>query len=133
MNFKTTLASLAAVFLLASCEDLFEEGNLQPDGSKPSLTINNPTNNQTITGTQSLQVYVTVVDKDEVEKINFSIMGQSGEKALLSFNKAPHKTVVEYDTLLSLPNMTPGTYTLKVTAQDKRTNLVEKEVGFTVK
>ncbi|MCJ8167500.1 Ig-like domain-containing protein [Pontibacter sp. E15-1] len=133
MKFKTAFAAMAAICLLSSCEDLFEEGNLQPDGSKPSLTINNPTVNQNITTSQGLKVYVTVVDKDEVENINFSVSGVQGEKALLDFTVAPHKTVVEFDTLVALDNITPGSYTLKISAKDKRTNLIEKEVAFNVK
>lgn len=127
------LASMAAVGLLTACEDLFEGGSLQPDGSKPSLTINNPTNNQTLTASQGLQVYVTIVDKDAVENIDFSVVSAGGESPLVAFSTAPLKTVVEYDTLVSLNGIVPGNYTLKISAKDKRTNLSRKEVPFTVK
>lgn len=127
------LAAMAAVCSLTACEDLFEDGSLQPDGSKPSLTVNNPTKNQTITSTTGLQVYVTVVDKDQVESINVSVLSAGGESPVIDFNEAPHKTVVEYDTLLALSGIAPGTYTLKISATDKRTNLTETQVPFTVK
>lgn len=127
------LASMAAVCLLTACEDLFEDGSMQPDGSMPSLTINNPTKNQTIATTQGLQVYITVVDKDQVENINFSVLSPGAESAFVDFDMMPHKTVVEFDTLMSLEGIVPGTYTLKISAQDKRTNLSVKEIPFTVK
>ncbi|GAA4438342.1 hypothetical protein GCM10023188_33650 [Pontibacter saemangeumensis] len=126
------LASIAAVCLLTACEDLFEDGSMQPDGSSPSLTIKNPTQNQTITPTQGLQVYITVVDKDEVDNINFSVQSPGAESPLVDFDMMPHKTVVEFDTLMSLEGIVPGSYTLKITAKDKRTNLSEKEISFTV-
>ena len=127
------LAAMAAVCVLTGCEDLFEEDDMKPDGSSPSLTINNPTKNQTITSTQGLQVYITVVDKDEVDNINFSVSSPGAESAFVDFDMMPHKTVVEFDTLMSLDGIVPGTYTLKITAKDKRTNLSAKEIPFTVK
>ncbi len=133
MKIKPMLAAVAAVCLLTSCEDLFEDGSLQPDGSLPSLTINNPTKNQTITSVQGLPVYITVVDKDKVENINFSVLSPGAESPVVDFNVMPHKTVVEFDTLMALEGVAPGTYTLKITAQDKRTNLSVKQTSFTVK
>lgn len=133
MKFKTMLASMAAVCLFTACEDLFEDGSLQPDGSMPSLKINNPSLNQTITPSQGLPVYITVVDKDQVESINLSVSSPGAESPLVDFNMAPLKTVVEFDTLVSMSGAVPGTYTLKITAKDKRTNLSVKEISFTVK
>ncbi|WP_162051877.1 Ig-like domain-containing protein [Pontibacter pamirensis] len=132
MKLKTMLASMAAVCMLTACEDLFEDGSLQPDGSVPSLKVNSPTRNPTVTAAQGLQVYVTVVDKDKVDKIDFKVLGASGEKALIDFSKKSNKTVVEFDTLVSLKGIVPGDYTLKISAKDKRTNLSEEEVTFTV-
>jgi hypothetical protein len=133
MKFKTMLASMAAICMLTACEDLFEDGSLQPDGSKPSLTVKNPTKNQTITNTQALKVHATIVDKDKIENINLSVLANGSDSVLLDFNVAPDKTVVEYDTLVSLNGVVPGTYTLKISATDKRTNLAVSEVQFTVK
>jgi predicted secreted protein len=127
------LASMAAVCLLTSCEDVFEDGNMKPDGSKPSLTINNPTRNQTITNTQPLRVDITVVDKDEVNSLDFTVIGENGDRTILNFKTTPYKTVVEFDTLVSLNEIVPGSYTLKITAEDNRTNVSEQEVKFTVK
>lgn len=132
MKLKTMLASLAAVCMLTACEDLFEDGSLEPDGSVPSLTVNSPTRNPTVTAAQGLQVYVTVVDKDKVDKIDFQVLGANGEKALIDFSKESNKTVVEFDTLVSLKGIVPGDYTLKISAKDMRTNLSEEEVTFTV-
>lgn len=133
MKFKTMLASMAAICLLTACEDLFEDGSLQPDGSKPSLTIKNPTKNQTITTSQALPVHATIVDKDKVERISVSVLANEDNSVLLDFSVAPNKTVVEYDTLVSLSGIVPGAYTLKISATDKRTNLAVNEVQFTVK
>ena len=124
---------MAAVCLLTACEDVFEDDSLQPDGSVPSVKVNSPTKNPTVTAAQGLQVYVTVVDKDKVDKLDFQVLGTMGEKPLINFSKKPNKAVVEFDTLLSLKGVVPGTYTLKISAKDMRTNSSEEEVKFTVK
>ena len=130
---KTILASLGAMLILTSCEDLFEDGSLKPDGSNPSLTINNPSNNQTLSVSQGLRINITAVDKDNVKDIRFTVSGGTGEAPLLVFNKALDKRVVEFDTLVALDNATPGTYTLAIDATDNRTNRTLKEVKVTVK
>ncbi|MFD2999623.1 hypothetical protein ACFS7Z_04560 [Pontibacter toksunensis] len=132
MKLRSMLASMAALCLLTACEDVFEDNSLEPDGSVPSVKVNSPTKNPTVTASQGLQVYVTVVDKDKVDKLDFQVLGASGEKPLIDFSKKPNKSVVEFDTLVSLQGIVPGTYTLKISAKDMRTNLSEKEVQFTV-
>lgn len=127
------LASLAAVAMLTACEDLFEDGSLQPDGSKPSLTVNNPSSNQTISASQGLRVNITAVDKDEVKDIDFVVKGVTAEKSLINFKKFPQKKVVEFDTTLVINGIAPGDYTLVVSATDNRTNLSQQEVKFKVK
>ena len=127
------LASLVAVGALTACEDLFEDGSMQPDGSKPSLTINNPSNNQSISTSQGLRMSVTVVDKDQVKDLEFTVKGVNAESTLLTFRKTPERSVVEFDTTVAINGVTPGEYKLLVSATDKRTNLASKEVNFTVK
>ncbi len=126
---------MAAVSSLAltSCEDLFENGSLQPDGSKPSITVNNPSNNQTVTATNGLRVNITAVDKDQFKGIDFVVKAGAGEKPLVNFTKFADKAVLEFDTLLTSSNFMPGSYTLIVTATDKRTNVTVQEVKFNVK
>lgn len=133
MNLKTMLASVLAVSMLTSCEDLFEDGSMQPDGSKPSLTINNPSNNQSVSTTQGLRVNVTVVDKDLVKDLEFTVIGDNAETALVKFKKFPERNVVEFDTTIMINGVSPGEYKLKVDATDKRTNLEHQEIKFTVK
>lgn len=120
-----------AVAALTGCEDLFEDGSMQPDGSKPSLTINNPTNNQSVNQTQGLRIYVTAVDKDAVKNMEFKVIG--AETNFISFNKASEKNVIEFDTLVSTTNLAPGTYQLHVKATDGRTNVSEQQVNFTIR
>ena len=133
MNLKTMLASVLAVSMLTACEDLFEDGSMQPDGSKPSLTINNPSNNQSVSTTQGLRVNVTVVDKDLVKDLEFTVVGDNAETALVKFKKFPERNVVEFDTTILINGVSPGEYKLKVDATDKRTNLEHQEIKFTVK
>ncbi len=121
---------MLAIVALTSCEDLFEDGDMQPDGSKPSLTINNPTNNQSVNQTQDLRIHVTAVDKDAV-KVEFAVKG--AETSLITFNKVSEKNVVDFDTLISMENIAPGTYQLYVRATDGRTNVSEQQVNFIVK
>ena len=131
MKLKTMLAAMLAIVALTSCEDLFEEGDMQPDGSKPSLTINKPTNNQAVSQTQGLRLHVTAVDKDIVKSVEFNVNG--AETTLLSFKKLSEKNVVDFDTLVSVQNLAPGTYQLKVRATDGRTNVSEQEVNLVIK
>lgn len=119
--------------MLTACEDLFEDGSLQPDGSKPSLTINNPSSNQSISTTQGLRLSVTVVDKDLVKDLEFTVKGVNAETALVTFKKFPERNVVEFDTTIAISGITAGEYNLQVAATDKRTNLERKEIKFTVK
>ncbi|MBC5994421.1 hypothetical protein H8S84_16350 [Pontibacter sp. SD6] len=119
--------------MLTACEDLFEDGSMQPDGSKPSLTINNPTNNQAVTASQGLRLNVTVVDKDLVKDLTFTLKGANAETALVKFKKSPEKNVVEFDTTIAINGISPGEYKLQVAATDKRTNLEQQEIKFTIK
>ncbi len=127
------LVSVVAVSMLTACEDLFEDGSLQPDGSKPSLTINNPSNNQTINTSQGLRLSVTAVDKDLVKDIEFTVSGLNSETVLFKFKKFPERNVIDFDTTVAISGITPGVYKLQVSATDKRTNLEQQEVKFTVK
>ncbi len=131
MNLKTILAAALAVVALTGCEDLLEEDNMQPDGSKPSLTINNPTGNQSVNQEQGLRVFVTAVDKDAVKKLDFKINGN--ETTFISFSRTPDRNVIELDTLVSTDNLKPGTYQLHVRATDGRTNISDQMVNFNVK
>jgi len=129
------MATLAAVSMLTltACEDLFDEGGLQPDGSKPSLTVNNPSNNQSIIPSKGLRVNITAVDKDEFNSINFTVKGNSAENSIIDFKKLANKNVLEFDTLLSLNAFMPGDYTLSISATDKRTNVTVQDVKFSVR
>ncbi|MEJ8803329.1 hypothetical protein [Pontibacter sp. H249] len=133
MKLKTMLASVLAVSLLTACEDLFEDGSMQPDGSKPSLTINNPTKNQSVTAAQGLRLNVTVVDKDEVKDLEFIVKAVNAETNIVKFKKFPARNVVSFDTTVALNGISPGEYKLQVLATDKRTNLEQKEINFTLK
>lgn len=132
---KAMLATLAAVSMLTltACEDLFEDGGLQPDGSKPSLMVNNPMNNQSITASKGLRINITAVDKDKFKDITFLVKGGSGEDALIEFKKFANKNVLEFDTLVVLNGFIPGNYTLSISATDKRTNVTVQEVKFSVR
>lgn len=131
---KTLLASLGAVAMLTACEDLFEDGSLQPDGSKPSLTINSPVNNQLLSSGSTLRVSITAVDKDQVQDLEFSLSPQeSTGQPLVQFLKHPQRNVVEFDTTFALKNVAPGNYTLTISAKDKRTNLSEQQVTIKLK
>ncbi|RIJ34435.1 hypothetical protein [Pontibacter oryzae] len=133
MKIKAMLASMVAVCMLTACEDLFEDGSMQPDGSNPSLTVNNPSNNQAVTATSGLRVNVTAVDKDKFNEINFVLTSQNSDKAVVSFKKLSDKNVVVVDTTLNMTGVAPGAYTLKISATDKRTNLSEQNVLVNVK
>ena len=133
MKMKTVLASLAVIATLTSCEDIFEGGHLNPDGSTPSVTINNPSKNQTVSAATGLRINISAVDKDNVENMRFELRGETAEKAVLSFNLTPGKRIVEFDTTLNVSGIAPGSYELVVSATDKRTNLTVQEVPVKVK
>jgi hypothetical protein len=130
MKFKTILASMLAIVALSGCDDLLEEDNMGPDGSNPSLTINNPTNNQSVSQTKGLRIYVTAVDKDAV-KVDVAVKGH--ETNFITYSKVSRKNVVDFDTLVSVENLAPGTYQLVVRATDGRTNVSEEQVNFILK
>ncbi|MBB6612587.1 hypothetical protein H7F15_16200 [Pontibacter sp. Tf4] len=131
MKLKTTVAAMFAIAVLTGCEDLFEEGDMQPDGSKPSLTINAPTINQNVQQTQGLRIFITGFDKDLVKTLRFTV--KQNETDVLSFERALDKKAFEYDTTIAMSNASAGTYQLLVRAVDGRTNVAEQKVSFTVR
>lgn len=133
MKTKTLLASLVAVLMLTACEDLFEDGSLQPDGSKPSLTVKNPTTNQTLSTTSGLRIKLTATDKDKVKELQVRVHELGGEADLVNFTTFPDKKILELDTLVSVSGLHAGEYTLTISATDYRTNVASKDVSFKVK
>ncbi|MFD2513538.1 hypothetical protein ACFSRY_06650 [Pontibacter locisalis] len=133
MKLKTILFSLLTVSALTACEDLFEDGSMQPDGSTPSVTVHAPSNNQSVVASQGMQLDVTIVDKDLVKELDVTVKGENAESALMNFKRYPAKNVVEVDTLLSFTGVAPGAYTLYIKATDRRTNVEQQEIKFTVK
>lgn len=131
MKLKTTLAAFLVAITLTSCEDIFEDGSMQPDGSKPSLTIINPTTNQAVQQSKGLRIYLSAFDKDEVKNLDFTVRGS--ETDLLNFNKVMNKTAFEFDTTVAVGSIRPGSYQLIVRATDGRTNVAQQIVNFTIK
>ena len=133
MKLRTVLASLVAVAMLTACEDLFEDGSLQPDGSKPSLTVKNPSKAQLLTQGNGLRIVATIVDKDKVKELQVRVRDVGGDADLVNFTALSDKKILEFDTLLAVPGIKPGDYTLTINATDYRTNVASEEVGFKVK
>jgi hypothetical protein len=133
MKFKTPLVSLSVLLMLTSCEDLFEDSNLQPDGSIPYIVVKAPTNSQSLKTGKELRISITASDKDSVDYVHFTVKESGAENPVVDFKKVLNKRVVEFDTLVSMSDAGPGTYTLAVDAADKKTNRTLKEVTVTVR
>ena len=134
MKLKSLLASMLAIVMLTSCEDIFEDG-MKPDGSKPYVTVNAPTTNHSFTKANGVAVNLTIVDKDNVKDLNVQILDANGngEAPIIEFTKRFDKNVVVLDTLVGQDQIMPGSYKLSITAKDKRTNIEKKEITFKVK
>lgn len=133
MKYKLLPAVLVAVLSLTACEDLFEDGSLQPDGSKPVLEIQNPTTSQVLSAASGLRVRLTSADKDKVKELQVRVRDVGGDADYINFTTYPNKKILDYDTLLSISGLRQGAYTLTVQAMDYRTNVTSDTVGFTVK
>lgn len=133
MKFTKLLASAVMVVSLAACEDVFEDGSLQPDGSKPALTIRNPTKNQVLTKSSGLRVKLTASDKDKVKELQVRVRSVNGDADYFNFTTLPDKKILEFDTLLNATELPKGDYTLSINATDFRTNVSSAEVLFSVK
>lgn len=133
MKFTKLLASAVMVVSLTACEDVFEEGSLQPDGSKPALTIRNPTKNQVLAKSSGLRVKLTASDKDKVKELHVRVRAVNGDADYINFTTLPDKKILEFDTLLSATELPQGNYTLTINATDYRTNVSFSEVLFSVK
>jgi hypothetical protein len=133
MKFKTNFASLGVLLMLTSCEDLLEDGSLQPDGSVPYVVVNAPTNSHSLQAGKEMRISITASDKDSVDYVHFTVKESSAEKPVVDFKMVLNKRVVEFDTLVSMSDAGPGTYTLAVDAADKRTNRTLREVTVTVR
>ena len=133
MNFKILLVCVLAVASLTACEDLFEDGSLQPDGSKPYLVIRNPTQNQTLSKSSGLRVKLTATDKDKLKELQVIVRANGGEVDYINYSTFPDNKILEIDTVLNVSELKKGDYTLKINATDFRTNLASTEVLFSVK
>lgn len=133
MKFTKLLASAVMVVSLTACEDVFEDGSLQPDGSKPALTIRNPTSNQRLTKASGLRVKLTASDKDKVKELQVRVRAVGGDADHINFTTLPDKKILEFDTLLTAYELPQGDYTLTINATDFRTNVATGEVSFSVK
>ncbi|WP_299707556.1 hypothetical protein [uncultured Pontibacter sp.] len=133
MKFKTLLASLVAVASLTACEDVFEDGSLQPDGSKPYLVIRNPTQNQALSKSDGLRVKLTATDKDKLKELRVSVRDNGTGVDYINFSAFPEKKILEIDTVLNVSELKQGDYTLKINAIDFRTNEASTEILFSVK
>ncbi|PVY41254.1 Ig-like domain-containing protein [Pontibacter virosus] len=133
MKFTKLLASAVMVVSLTACEDVFEDGSLQPDGSKPALTIRNPSNNQKLSVSSGLRVKLTASDKDKVKELQVRVRAVGGDADYINFTTLPDKKILEFDTLLNANDMPQGDYTLTINATDFRTNVATNEVIFSVK
>lgn len=133
MKFTKLLASAVMVVSLTACEDVFEDGSLQPDGSKPALTIRNPTSNQRLTKASGLRVKLTASDKDKVKELQVRVRAVGGDADHINFTTLPDKKILEFDTLLTAYELPQGDYTLTINATDFRTNVATGEVTFSVK
>jgi hypothetical protein len=132
MKLTSLFASMLAVVMLTSCEDLFEDGT-GPDGSKPYVAINTPTANHSLTKANGVAVNLTISDKDEVKDLHVQIQDITGETTIVDFTKHYTEKVVTVDTVVAQNQISPGTYKLLITAKDKRANLEMQEVTFKVK
>ena len=133
MKFTKLLASVIAVVSLTACEDIFEDGSLQPDGSKPALTIRNPTKNQKLSKSSGLRVKLTASDKDKVKELQVRVRAVGGDADHINFTTLPDKKILEFDTVLNAIQLPQGDYTLTINATDYRTNVATDEVQFSVK
>ena len=133
MKFTKLLASALVAVSLTACEDLFEDGSLQPDGSKPALTIRNPTKNQILNKTSGLRVKITASDKDKVKELLVRVRAVGGDADHINFTTFPDKKILEFDTLLNASALRQGDYTLTIEATDFLTNVTSDEVAFSVK
>ncbi|WP_125185457.1 hypothetical protein [Botryobacter ruber] len=132
MKLKSILATMLAVVMLTSCEDIFEDG-MKPDGSKPYVTVNAPTANHSFTKANGVAVSLSVVDKDDVKDLIVQISDLNGEAPIVDFTKHFNKNVAILDTLVAQNQLMPGSYKLSITAKDKRSNVQKQEITFKVK
>ncbi|MBX0332527.1 hypothetical protein K3G39_04675 [Pontibacter sp. HSC-14F20] len=133
MKLTKLLASVVAVIALTACEDVFEDGSLQPDGSNPALTIRNPTKNQKLAKSSGLRIKLTASDKDKVKELHVRVRAVGGDADHINFTTLPDKKILEFDTLLNANVLPQGDYTLTINATDFRTNVSTDEVLFSVK
>lgn len=124
---------MVAVVALTACEDLFEDGSLQPDGSKPNLIIRNPTKNQVLIQSNSLHIKLSASDKDKVKELQVRVRDVGGDADWVNFKTFPDEKIMDLDTVVTVNGMRPGDYTLFIDATDYRTNVASSQVNFKVK
>lgn len=122
-----------AVVSLTACEDLFEDGSLQPDGSKPYLVIHAPTKKQAVTKASGIRLRYTVSDKDKVAEVQVRVRESEAGTDVIHYTEFPGQNWLDADTLLSSGNLRAGTYILMIQATDLRTNVAADTVVFSIK
>jgi hypothetical protein len=133
MNFKILLVGVLAVASLTACEDLFEDGSLQPDGSKPYLIIRNPTQNQILAKSGGLRVKLTATDKDKLKELQVIVRDNGAGVDYINYSTFPDHKILEIDTVLNISELKQGDYTLQINATDFRTNEASTEIPFSVR
>ena len=115
---KTRFVTVCLIFLLSCKKD---------DGSKPTVTITSPTNQQTFTSGQTVNVTATVADDGELHSIMLMIMNKNGGTNVLHFED--HVDVKSYNLNQSFTVQPGGVYSIEVSGEDhggnKTTSTVE--------
>ncbi|MHC2990460.1 hypothetical protein OB13_02240, partial [Pontibacter sp. HJ8] len=88
---------------------------------------------QTLTAASTVRVKFTATDKDKVRELQVRVRDVGGDADLVNFTTFPDTKVLEFDTLLTVPGMRAGAYTLTINATDYRTNVATEDVIFKVK
>lgn len=122
-----------AVASLTACEDLFEDGSLQPDGSHPYLVIHAPAKKQALNKASGIRLRFSVSDKDKVKEVQVRVRESEANTNVIDYTTHPSKSWVDTDTLLLAGRLRAGYYMLTVKATDYRTNVSADTVTFTVK
>jgi len=122
---KLNLLSLAVVLLLLACG-----GDDGGDNEDPAITISAPTNGQTYSVPDTLDIRGNAMDDVEITAISFN---NGAEDTALDISNALDKTSIDFTISLALEEGTPaGDYEVTITATDNANAMVTETVEFTV-
>ncbi|QMU29107.1 hypothetical protein [Adhaeribacter radiodurans] len=130
------LTALILIISLTSCEDLFNNSDTKPDGSAPYVRLDAPLNNSVFMSGKTIPIQSLISDKDKIKELEVQVVNLADgslNQTVWGYKKHPKTNPVIVDTTIKASSLPQGSYLLRMSLTDNRTNSKVKEVRFSIR